>query len=169
MTVLFKIGKYEVDKKTLAIFSAILLVIIITIVYYLSISNKIEEKKVTVKGEKKILEVSDPDGVLSGATYSFAPFILNLKNGSGILSLKLSIIFFDFELPEGFNNIVPAFRNRIILESSKFTSNELLRLKNKDLLKENIIKSLNEILKNRNNADESEIVDIYFEEFNLRD
>ncbi len=151
----------DLSWKVLVPVSVILLLIVFTSAYLIfSPSSAQLEHPIS---EPKIIEVYDNDNVLTGATYTFEPFILNLKNGSGILSLKVTISVFELQLPPYFNTAIPAYRDRIISIVTAYSANELLEREIRDRLQNDLVIQLNEVDKNG-----PEVVKVYFEEFVVR-
>jgi flagellar basal body-associated protein FliL len=150
-------------KKIILIVSAFLIVTVTTILIYALSSTKKVELKI-VEPAEVIVELKDPDDILEGAVLRMDPFVLNLKDNSGILRLKVTLVFYEFELPKSLSSLMPMYRDRIITTASSYNANDLLKPKNRNKFKTKLIEELNS-----GRSDEERIVDIYLEEFNIRE
>ena len=149
-------------KITIAVGSGfVVLLIIILIVFW---PNKPQPPPVVEHKEvSQIVQVKDPDQVLQGAVYNLSPFVLNLKNNTGILRMRVTLSFFEFDLPPNLQTLVPFYRDKIISVCTSFEANELLKPKGKKELKERLLAEIN-----KDRSPDEEIMDIFFDEFNLR-
>lgn len=141
--------------------SIVALLIIVTSSYLVfSTGSKSTEN---IDSVPKVIEVYDEDEVLTGATYVFEPFVLNLNDGSGILNLKVAINIFEFQLPPNFKAYIPAYRDQIISIVTAYNANDLLKVDFRVNLKNELLLKLNQV---DNNA--PEVTRLFFEEFVIR-
>ena len=111
---------------------------------------------------ENVLEIQDVDGVLSGATYSLEPFIINLHSGSGVLYVGISLEFYDFEIPADINTRTASIRDFIITRASNFHLKELEK-NGPEKLKKALLDDINLRLPNDN-----PVTNVYIENFLIR-
>lgn len=116
------------------------LVLIIFLFFLLSSENpaKIVEDSNVVN----IIEIEDLDSVLSGVVYRLEPFTINLKDNTGVLFVTFSLQFYDFSLPPEIDLIEGKIRDLIIEETSRFSSDEILK-NGPIILKDPLLQGLN--------------------------
>jgi flagellar basal body-associated protein FliL len=110
----------------------------------------------------QVLEIEDPDEVLSGAVLYLEPFVINLKGESGVLYLQVSVEFYDFLVPQPQENIVPVLRDYIISKMSDRYERDLMvngPEKTRELLLEDI---------NARMPEENPITNVFVENFLIR-
>lgn len=109
-----------------------------------------------------VLEIEDPDEILSGATYGLEPFVINLHSGSGVLYVGISLEFYDFEIPADINTRTASIRDFIITRASNFHLKELEK-NGPEKLKKALLDDINLRLPNDN-----PVTNIYIENFLIR-
>ena len=97
----------------------------------------------------QIVEIDDPDQVLSGAVLRLEPFVVNLKENSGILNLTVAFEFYDFNIPEDMDARMPGLRDLVITTASTFHANDLL-YNGAEKVKEALIEEINKRVSERN-------------------
>ncbi len=107
-----------------------------------------------------VLDVSDPDGVLSGAMVALAPLTVNLGDTRSFLRLGVELEFFDFETPPDFTETLPKLKDAFVSILSAKSPEVLLRTKGKEALRTELLEASNNLL-----DQENQVVRVYFTEF----
>lgn len=149
-----------IDKNFYFIISGIVAFsVFVSLAVYLLFSK--EEVKTEVVVEDKDIIIYDEDQVLTGAVFRLPKLLINLKKNSGVLEVKVTLGLFDLELPEDIKNYEAFYTDKIISISSNYEAEQLLKSKTKGYLKNKLIESFNQ-------ENKPKIVELYFEEFNIR-
>ena len=152
-----RIMKWSLSKpKVLAVIAlAVFVLILIVVAVILHFSKGKSAAKNSLP--EKVIEIEDPDGVLTGAMVKLQPFVINLRGGKEYLYLTMSLEFFQFAPPENFEAILPKIRDGIIELISQKNSDEVSGVINQEALREELIYTVN-----RNLEKDNRVVNIYF-------
>jgi flagellar basal body-associated protein FliL len=172
-------------KKMIVVGSVSVAVVVLCVVLFIIFAAEDEVvAPVTAEKSAPVMEVSDPDGVLTGAIMQLNPIVVNLRDNSGYIKFQADIEYFDFALP--FDESLHRARAHDILIKvlSSKTPDELLSAESKIALRAEMIESLNTEEYYRgsgveyveieddpiaedlsDSAYDSEVVDIFFREF----
>jgi flagellar basal body-associated protein FliL len=125
-------------------------------------NSSLSIQEVSSLKQEGVLEIDDPDQVLRGAVYGFDPFVVNLKNNSGIIYLTVSVEFYDFVVPDDIESRAPALRDYIISRLSDESASTLTS-KGPPYIKEILIDGLNEKI-----SEDNPIEKVFVENFLIR-
>lgn len=111
----------------------------------------------------QIVEIEDPDNVLSGAVLRLPRNVLNLRTPNTYVYLKLSLEFYEFELPEDISSSITPINDAIIRIVSDKTSDQLISQEGREDLKKEIKQEINNIL-----GENKRVSNIYYLEFMIK-
>ncbi len=160
-----EVSPASISKKQLILLAGSLFIAlsgVSSVVFYFLFSGDGKKESATAPDRVQVLEIEDPDEILSGAVLSLEPFIINLKGNSGILHLVVSLEFYDFNLPSDIEARTPALRDYIITKASDRYARDLL-VNGSEKLKEVLLEEINERV-----SGDNPITNVYIEHLLIR-
>ncbi len=150
-------GKNQPDnkKKYLLFGGATLgLVFLCVLIFFLFRSDEKPEVVARTEVSVPVVDVVDPDEVLTGALMHLDPIVVNLRNNSGYIKFAADIEYFDFALP--YDEALHRIRAHDILIKvlSGKTPDDLLSVESKIALRKEMVESLNTVEYYKSSSDE---------------